>query len=219
MNKTLEEMAKTIFKRWFIDFEFPNEEGKPYKSSGGEFINSELGEIPKGWRVGKLEEIIQITSGKRPKERKETKDENFKIPLIGASSIMGYVNEVLYNEPLLIIGRVGTHGIVQRVNYPCWISDNAFVIKSRFKEFVYQILKIIDYESLNRGTTQPLITQRDLKNYKLILPDDYVLNTFENKISTIFKKIEHNQKEIQTLIKIRDTLLPKLITGKIRVKT
>ena len=54
MNKTLEEIAKTIFKRWFIDFEFPNEEGKPYKSSGGEFINSELGEIPKGWRVEKL---------------------------------------------------------------------------------------------------------------------------------------------------------------------
>jgi type I restriction enzyme S subunit len=62
-NKTLEEIAKTIFKRWFIDFEFPNEEGKPYKSSGGEFVDSELGKIPKGWRVGKLGEYIDIVKG------------------------------------------------------------------------------------------------------------------------------------------------------------
>jgi len=66
-NKTLEEIAKTIFKRWFIDFEFPNEEGKPYKSSGGEFIDSELGKIPKGWRVFKLKEIIEFIKGKKPK--------------------------------------------------------------------------------------------------------------------------------------------------------
>jgi len=62
-NKTLEEIAKTIFKRWFIDFEFPNEEGKPYKSSGGEFIDSELGKIPKGWRVGTFGELIKDTIG------------------------------------------------------------------------------------------------------------------------------------------------------------
>jgi type I restriction enzyme S subunit len=65
MNKTLEAIGQAIFKHWFVDFEFPDEEGKPYKSSGGEMIDSELGEIPKGWEVGKLVEIVEITSSKR----------------------------------------------------------------------------------------------------------------------------------------------------------
>lgn len=66
MNKTLEEIAQTLFKHWFIDFEFPNAEGKPYKSSGGEMVDSELGLVPKGWRVGKLEELGRIVTGKTP---------------------------------------------------------------------------------------------------------------------------------------------------------
>ena len=57
MNKTLEEMAQSIFKRWFVDFEFPNEDGEPYKSSGGEMVDSELGMIPKGWEVKSLDEL------------------------------------------------------------------------------------------------------------------------------------------------------------------
>jgi len=79
---------------------------------------------------------------------------------------MGYVNEALYNEPIIVIGRVGTHGIVQRFNTQCWPSDNTLVIKSNHYEFAYQILKGIDYRALNRGSTQPLITQTDIKNYK-----------------------------------------------------
>jgi type I restriction enzyme S subunit len=101
INKTLEEMAQAIFKHWFIDFEFPDENGEPYKSSGGEMVGSELGPIPKEWGVIPFKEIINISSGKRPKIMNKEKDKGFNIPLIGASSIMGYVSETLYVKPIL----------------------------------------------------------------------------------------------------------------------
>ena len=167
MNKTLEAIGQAIFKHWFVDFEFPNEEGNPYKSSGGEMVfNEELGkEIPKGWGVGRLGEFINITSGKRPEQKSEVKDSVFNVPLVGASRVMGFVMEPLFKEPALIIGRVGTHGVVQRFTTPTYPSDNTLVIRSPFYEYVYQVLKRIDYASLNVGSTQPLITQSSIKNY------------------------------------------------------
>ena len=72
MNKTLEEIAQAIFKHWFIDFEFPNENGEPYKSSGGEFVDSELGPIPKGWRINTIRDICKnntAITGKTPPTR------------------------------------------------------------------------------------------------------------------------------------------------------
>lgn len=217
INKNLEEMAQTIFKRWFVDFEFPNENGEPYKASGGEFVESELGMIPKGWRVGNLGEIISITSGKRPKNRSANESDDYNVPLVGASSVMGYVKDALFTEPILVIGRVGTHGVVQRYNGKCWPSDNTLVIRSKFHEFVYQFLKTLDYKALNRGSTQPLITQTDVKNSRLIIPLEETLMKFEEIVSPFFRMIERNITQARSLKLIRDTLLPKLMSGEIRV--
>ncbi|WP_346200453.1 restriction endonuclease subunit S [Caldifermentibacillus hisashii] len=217
INKKLEEMAQAIFKHWFVDFEFPNENSEPYKSSGGEMVESELGMIPKGWNIGVLDELIEISSGKRPSIKAQVINEELSIPLVGASSIMGYTNEFNYNEPVLVIGRVGTHGIVQRFNTKIWASDNTLVIKSKYYEYVNQILNIIDYKALNRGSTQPLITQSDIKNYKIIIPDrDYLLK-YEELVGSLFLKYEKNYMENENLKTIRDTLLPKLMSGEIRV--
>ncbi|MDT3983506.1 restriction endonuclease subunit S, partial [Staphylococcus ureilyticus] len=86
----LEEFSQTLFKRWFVDFEFPDENGNPYKSSGGEMVDSELGEMPKDWKVDELGTYIKIKSGKRPKNKVDNKDVENKVPVIGASKIMGY---------------------------------------------------------------------------------------------------------------------------------
>ncbi|MBP2045303.1 restriction endonuclease subunit S [Methanobacterium aggregans] len=218
MNQTLEEIGRAIFKHWFVDFEFPDEQGRPYKSSGGEMVDSELGEIPKGWKVGKLGSLISITSGKRPDEKSDVKKGIFTVPLVGASSLMGYVNKTLCNEPILVIGRVGTHGVVQRIQPPSFPSDNTLIIKSKYYEFLYQILKTIDYDSLNVGTTQPLITQKSIKNYEIILPNNNILLLFEKIVLGLFNKVNTNNLEIKNLSQIRDSLLPKLMSGKIRVK-
>ena len=212
MNKTLEEMAQCIFKRWFVDFEFPSEDGKPYKSSGGEMVDSELGMIPKGWEVKQLGEVIKITSGKRPKNKSKDKNEEYDTPIIGASSIMGYTNDFLYNERILVIGRVGTHGVVQRFKSKVWTSDNTFVIKSETYEYINQILKSIDYSSLNRGSTQPLITQTDIKNVLIVYPKYELLNKFENITSELLNRVEFNLENNIMLSNLRDSLLPKLMS-------
>lgn len=217
INIKLEEMAQVIFKQWFVDFEFQNEEGKPYKSSGGEMVESEFGMIPKGWKIGTLNELIKISSGKRPSKRANSLSKETSIPLIGASSIMGYTNDFNYNEPVLVIGRVGTHGVVQRFKTKIWTSDNTLVIKSQNYEFVNQILNIIDYKGLNRGSTQPLITQGDIKNYKIIIPSEHLLIKFESLISRLYLKHGKNVLENEKLNLLRDTLLPKLMSGEICV--
>ena len=207
-NENLEQQAHALFKSWFVDFE-------PFKN--GEFVESELGMIPKGWRVGTFGEIMTIASGKRPPKKESSFSHECNIPLVGASDIMGYTNSVLFNEDILVTGRVGTHGIVQRFNYPCWPSDNTLVLKSDYYEYCYQILCTIDYASLNRGSTQPLITQTDIKNQIILIPPYSVLSDFEKYVSTLMKAKENNQRSSRRLAELRDTLLPKLMSGELKV--
>lgn len=213
----LEELAQTLFKRWFVDFEFPNEEGKPYKLSGGKMVESELGMIPEGWEVEKFEKIINIGSGKRPKSKVDIQDEDNQIPIIGASKVMGYTETELFDESIIVIGRVGTHGVVQRLNIPCWPSDNTFVLRSKYEEFMYHKLKTIDYKSMNRGSTQPLLTQKDIKNVKVILPNNTLLIDFEDTQKKFSSKIGQLKEENTKLEELRDTLLPKLLSGEIKL--
>ena len=208
INADLEEMAQAIFKNWFVDFE-------PFKD--GKFVKSELGMIPEGWKVGCLGDIAEITSGKRPPKKSKDKTKDLSIPLIGASDIMGFTSDVLYERPILVIGRVGTHGVVQRFQEKCWPSDNTLVIESSYYNYVYQLLKGIDYPAINRGSTQPLITQTDVKNTDVIIAPENVLKEYESITSTLFSKHRANIKENSRLSLLRDTLLPRLMSGELEV--
>ena len=208
INADLEEMAQAIFKNWFVDFE-------PFKD--GKFVDSELGMIPEGWKVGCLGDIAEITSGKRPLKKSKDKTKELFIPLIGASDIMGFTSDVLYERPILVIGRVGTHGVVQRFQEKCWPSDNTLVIESSYYNYVYQLLKGIDYSAINRGSTQPLITQTDVKNTDVIIAPENVLKEYESITSTLFSKHRANSKENSRLSLLRDTLLPRLMSGEIEI--
>ena len=200
INTNLEQQAQALFKNWFVDFE-------PFG-----------GKMPEGWKVGKLSDIAEITSGKRPPMKQSDYSKDVSIPLVGAASVMGYTNQVLYNEPILITGRVGTHGVIQRFSTECWPSDNTLVVKSQYYEYVYQIMCNIDYDNMNRGSTQPLITQSDLGKVECIIPDEGNLNKFEQLTNNLFAKVQENQLENQKLANIRDTLLPKLMNGEISIE-
>lgn len=214
----LEELSQTLFKRWFVDFEFPDENGNPYKSSGGEMVDSELGEIPRSWKVDVLGNYIKIKSGKRPKNKVDNKDIENMVPIIGASKIMGYTNDYIYNEKIIIIGRVGTHGVIQRFSTKTWPSDNTFVITSDFESIIYQLLKSIDYISLNRGSTQPLLSQKDIKNTKVAMPsNETLLSKYQQENNHILKMMDQKNIENQKLTQLRDTLLPKLMSGEIEI--
>jgi type I restriction enzyme S subunit len=200
INANLEAQAQGIFKNWFLDFE-------PWG-----------GVMPKDWQEGTLGYIASITSGKRPSCRQAAVSAEADIPLIGASSIMGYTNASLYNEKILIAGRVGTHGVIQRYSRPCWPSDNTLVIKSEFYEFTYQKLRGVNFHNMNRGSTQPLITQTDLRNVPILLPDLATVREFEELVGSLMNKNERSIQESECLAAIRDTLLPKLMSGEIEVK-
>ena len=199
INDNLQQQVYALFDSWFVSFDQAD------------------GKMPADWREGTLGEITTITSGKRPPMKQPTATTEVSIPLVGAASIMGFTNAVLYNEPILVTGRVGTHGVVQRFQSPCWTSDNTLVIKSEFYEYAFQALQRVDYVNMNRGSTQPLITQTDLKNVSIVIPTEAILLEYEKIAGTLMAMYESNRKENERLAVLRDTLLPRLMNGEIDV--
>ena len=169
------------------------------------------------WTEGVLGDIADITSGKRPPMRSDNMTDEARIPLVGAASIMGYTSEANHSDKILVTGRVGTHGVVQRFNYPCWTSDNTLIITSPHYEFVYQILQRVDYKAMNRGSTQPLITQGDLKKVTILIPDTETLQRFESLVGALMNRYESNIFENEKLAETRNALLPKLMSGELDV--
>ena len=200
-NKTLEEMAMTLFRQWFIE---PTKDG-----------------LPEGWEEVSLGEIIEISSGKSI-EKGKLKEKGL-YPVLGANGEIGRTDDWLYEGELIYTGRVGTLGNVFIVfrNEKVWLTDNTLVIKPKKNEyfyFVYFTLKNAKLDEYNSGSTQPLIRQSDIKKIEIFLPKINFLKDFEVISRNLFTKIQFNTSQIQTLDKLRDTLLPKLMSGELRVK-
>ena len=218
INQELESLAQLLFKRWFVDFEFPNENGEPYKSSGGEMVDSELGELPEGWSVSKFENLVKISTGKGINKR-DYQDDG-KYPIIGANGVMGYYSNYNIEGFKILTGRVGTLGTVRISKEKAWTSDNVLIcepLKIEYSHYGYFIMKGFDYNSLNRGSTQPLITQTDLKTQTIVLPQNGVLLIFQNQMDYLLNMIQLNNSETINLVKLRDSLLPKLISGELQI--
>lgn len=216
INKELEALAQALFKRWFIDFEFPNENGQPYKSSGGEMVESELGEIPKGWRITALSELLEVKYGKDHKHLSEG-----KIPVYGSGGIMRYANEALYTDHSILIPRKGTLSNLFYISKPFWSVDTMFysIIKKEYlRKFLYYTIKLMDLASMNVGSAVPSMTTKVLNDLKLILPSQDTLIKFESTISSMFEYQDEISAENQDLATLRDSLLPKLISGELTVK-
>lgn len=199
INKNLLQQASTIYQAWFEDF-------IPFD-----------GVCPEGWEEGVLSDIANITSGKRPPMKSTEKTDIAAIPLVGAASVMGFTSESNHTEKILVTGRVGTHGVVQRFNAPCWTSDNTLVITSDLYEYTYQILQRIDYHAMNRGSTQPLITQGDMNKVAILIPDRQTLDNFEALVGQLMLQYEANLLENTRLAELRDALLPRLMSGELDV--
>ncbi|MDF4512339.1 restriction endonuclease subunit S [Vibrio parahaemolyticus] len=229
MNQTLEKIAQRIFKSWFIDFDpvKANKEGLPFDGLSpeiqalfpSEFEDSELGMIPKGWEVGKISTVSKVSSGKRPTKKVDAQDSLNNIPVWGGNGIKWFTNSTLTDKPFIITGRVGTLGTVYKVFDKVWVSDNALMLfpESAFFDYLFHALREFDLHSLNSGSTQPLITQTAVKNIPLILPNEDILIKFQSIMDSLNEKRKHNEKSSECLRKLRDRLLPKLISGQISV--
>ena len=175
LNNNLEQQVSILYQSWFEDFELTN------------------GVCPQNWHYQELSTIADIASGKRPSVKAIAYSQGTPFPIVGAASVMGFTSEANHSDKILVTGRVGTHGVVQRFNTPCWTSDNTLVIKSSYYEFANQILQRIDYSSMNRGSTQPLITQGDMKKVSVLVPDEETLAKFETFASALMTQWEANK--------------------------
>jgi type I restriction enzyme S subunit len=243
INKTLENMAQVIFKQWFVDFEFPNEEGEPYKSSGGEMFESELGMIPKGWEVKKSSDIANVNIGKTP-PRKEKEcftldpDDYKWISIKDLGNSGAYIfdsSEYLTKESIekynvkvvpdntvvlsfkLTIGRVSITCGQMTTNEA--IAHFNLSNKSKITtEYLYLYLKGFDYGKLgNTSSIANAVNSKIIKSMPIIVPDNKTIKTFSEVMESVFSKIKYTIKQSDKLIEIRDSLLPKLMSGEIRV--
>lgn len=244
INQNLEETAQTLFKRWFIDFEFPNEEGKPYKSSGGKMIESELGEIPEGWRIGRLGELIKIQNGYAFKSKDFLNKGN--IGIIKIKNISNKIIDILNtdfisndickevedkylvkNGDILIAmtgAEIGKIGIVPQSNKQLYLNQRVGKIVEAMnggKEYSYFHLNQKKYQELiflkSSGSAQPNISASEIENIEIIFPSLDLLNKFKDLTTENFLKIVYNLGEINCLLKVRDYLLPRLLSGEISV--
>ncbi|MDZ4172049.1 MAG: restriction endonuclease subunit S [Methanobacteriaceae archaeon] len=217
MNQTLEKIGQAIFKHWFVHFEFPNKEGKPYKSSGGEMVNSDLGEIPEGWEVVKVADLIELVYGKGLTKNNRNPGE---IPVFGSNGITDYHNESYVKGPGLIIGRKGTVGKIHISYSDFWPIDTTYFVKSKIDSimiFWYYLLNSLKLEKMNVHSAVPGLNRNDIYEILVLKPKVNVLLDIESQLKSLFDKINQNNLENIILSQIRDSLLPKLMSGKIRV--
>ncbi len=229
MNKTLEEMAQAIFKQWFMDFEFPNENGEPYKSSGGEMVESELGLIPKGWSVKELGEVFSFVKGKKPKDIFEKKDENMKnyltIDVLNSNgNLFANPEKVIlvnkFNNLMVMDGAssgtifYGKDGIVASTLSKLEVIDNEIS-----DDFLYFIIKYYenDIKQHTTGSAIPHTDKEYVYRIKIAFTNSIILESIYNKLENVRSKIIENKEETETLTQIRDTILPKLMNGEIDV--
>lgn len=230
MNKNLEEMAQALFKRWFIDFEFPNENGEPYKSSGGEFVESEVGAIPKGWKITNLANISYILMGQSPKsEFYNNVKEGLPFHQGVRNYSFRYPSEGIYSSQLLRVANKGSilfsvRAPVGRINVAdCDIvigrGLGAFNSKIDCNSYLLYLLKSTfkTEDQHGSGTIFNSITKGELESIKIVQPNDFYIKKYDEIVSVIDNQIMTFSKEINALTNLRDSLLPKLMSGEIRV--
>lgn len=237
-NHTLEQIAQTLFKRWFVEFEFPDANGQPYQSSGGPMVASELGEIPEGWRVGTLGEVITINPKSIGKNYKYKDIEYVDISSVSIGKLDSTTQYELKDAPSRA-RRLVSHGDTiwscvrpNRKSY-YFISnpkDNlvvstGFAVLSPTKipsSFLYALTTtnvFVDYLTKNAdGSAYPAVRPEHFAIATIIIPPDNILQKFDQIGSPVRAKIAQNENQIQTLTRLRDTLLPKLMSGQLRVQ-
>ena len=206
INENLEAQAQAIFKSWFVDFE-------PFQD--GEFVESELGLIPEGWRLQKLGEVIDIKYGKDHKSLADG-----EIPVYGSGGVMRYADTAIYDGETVLIPRKGTLDNVMLVNHPFWSVDTMFYTEIRtpnFAKFLYQLLLTKDLVGMNVGSAVPSMTAALLNEIRFALPPAIILEKFEEVTASFYNMIQLNEKQNQVVSALRDTLLPKLMSGEIEV--
>lgn len=211
INKNLEQQAKALYKDWFFDF-------SPFSTEGN---------LPNGWRLGTVGDIIQLHDSKRVPLSGSERDKMEKIyPYYGATSLMDYVDNYLFDGIYLLLGEDGT--VVDSLGFPIlqyiygqfWVNNHAHIItgKEGFSvEELYLFFSLTNIKSIVTGAVQQKVSQQNLKKVPAIIPNEEALNAFDDLIQPIFAQIRNLKDENIRLADLRDSLLPRLMSGELDV--
>jgi len=228
MNETLEAIARAIFKSWFIDFDPVRAKMEGRKPFGMDeetaalfpdsFEDSELGEIPKGWNIQRLDSLLELTYGK-PGDYND--DESRGVPVYGSNGQIGWTGEPLVKGPGIIVGRKGSSGIVTWSHSDFFPIDTTFYVNSKIgneeMRYLYHVLMSLNLPDLTINAGVPGLNRNDAHSQQVVIPSQEIIKAFCSFISPFIERIASNEKESRILSLIRDTLLPKLISGEIRI--
>lgn len=247
MNQTLEQIAQTIFRRWFIDYEFPDENGEPYKSSGGVMVASELGEIPKGWEIKELKQVSQVIDclhSKKPVQKSKGKLllQVFNIGTYGKIELTEkyYIQnndysewtkriEIMSND--LIVSKTGRVGAIAYIPHfiKAAIGRNLVGIRSSSNVHPLWLREVLLSECMrkeidlktNTGTILKSLHVKEIEKLRLVFPQSNVelIDKFGKVIKPTIDQIQIKIQQNSILTNLRDSLLPRLMSGKIRVPT
>lgn len=236
MNKTLEEMAQSIFKRWVVDFEFPNEDGQPYKSSGGEMVESELGMIPKGWEVKSLDEIADFLNGLAMQKFRPSEEDTESLPVLKIKELkQGNTNKdsdrcscniedkYIINDGDVIFAWSGSLDVRIWCGGKAGLNQHLFKVTSKdypkwfyylwTKRYLDEFIRI----AADRATTMGHIKRSNLSEAKVLVPDNITIKSMGEKLSSLLDIFIEKSIESKYLEELRSTILPKLMNGYIKI--
>lgn len=236
----LEELSQTLFKRWFVDFEFPDEDGNPYKSSGGEMVSSELGKIPENWRIKTINNLLTINSGYAFKSKwwSDIGYDVIKIKDINNNSIdinnldkvnKDYINKAanfkVWGGEIVIAltgATAGKMGIVPKLKEVAFVNQRVGLVNSEINNvYIYNLLRSDRLRRLTLeeaiGSAQPNISPIKFGNIKVVCPSKKIINQYCQLLKHSYQKIVELYGENNYLIQLRDTLLPKLMSGELEI--
>jgi type I restriction enzyme S subunit len=227
-NRTLEAMARAIFQSWFVDFDPVKAKAAGRTPPGlspalaalfpDSFTDSPLGPIPTGWRVGTVKDVCEFAYGKALKaEQRQPGD----VPVMGSNGQVGVHNEALAKGPGIVVGRKGNPGIVTWVNTDFFPIDTTFYVVPTSSDFpltfLAHALDTLNLASLGADSAVPGLNRNIAYGTQLCIPAEQILSAFAKQASGIRNRMEASEKETRTLAALRDALLPKLISGQLRV--
>lgn len=220
MLSNLEEYSKLLFHKWFVDFNFPDENGNPYKDAGGEMVEVDGKMIPKGWdktTIGKIS--INFDSKRIPLSDNQRKSKKGNYPYYGATKIMDYIDEYIFEGNYCLIAEDGSviddknKPIMQYATGKFWVNNHTHVLQGNkvSTEYLYLTLCRTNVMGAVTGAIQKKINQQNLNRLPAILPKKSILVSFDTIILPLFHKITLLKKENQLLEETRNLLIKKLI--------
>lgn len=237
INTELESIAKTLYDYWFLQFEFPNEEGKPYKSSGGKMVwNEELKrEIPEGWEIGNLYDIADFINGLACQKYRPVNDTE-KLPVIKITEMHDGITDNtefvrsdipennIINDGDILFSWSATLETMIWTGGKCGLNQHIFKVIPKNISKYYVFMQLSSYignfvkMAEARKTTMGHITTEHLKQSTIVLPNKTIAEMFDKKIFDVFQMIIKNNQEKRELINVRDFLLPLLMNGQVGFK-